>query len=120
MSQTPFQDIVRPSLTYKVVHKQHERDARQEIPVELLENLLVEQCHVDFAFSDEQRVAIENLVGGHNASRFLDMLNSVKVFLDGRALLLLCRKALAVVCHSVVEFGVESSLMKSQRGDETV
>ena len=41
----------------------HKCYRRQEPPVELFENLLVKQCHVDFAFPNEQRVSIENLVG---------------------------------------------------------
>jgi hypothetical protein len=84
----------------------HECNRRQEPPVKLLENLLVEQCHVDFASSNEQRVSIENLVGQRAARRLFDMLNGVDSLLDGRALLLLCREALAIVCHSVIEIGV--------------
>jgi hypothetical protein len=84
----------------------HECDRRQEPPVKLLENLLVEQCHVDFAFSNEQRVSIENLVGQRAARRLFDMLNGVDSLLDGRALLLLCGEALTIVSHSVVEIGV--------------
>jgi hypothetical protein len=87
-----------------LLHQKHKSDAGKELPVKLLQHLLVEQRHLHFRLARKQRVSLENLIIQREAARLLDMLHGVDLFLHRRPLLLI-GQTFAVAGHIEGRFG---------------